>query len=97
MACRNTLRSNCHGLGAIYLPDSAGDINPRIVGVRMGTGILRPNERRVTREGASRACAYQSCSPKPLASPHLQIETAEILLTRTYGGLAHDTIVPRAT
>jgi len=89
------------GVGAIYLQGAAGDINPRVVGGldgyqdniettwALGEEVGREVER-----------VYRTLAPEPLASPHLQIETAEILLPRTYRELFDDfthTTIPAPT
>jgi hypothetical protein len=79
------------GIGAIYLQGAAGDINPRVVGGLDGYQDNIETTWALGEEvGREVARVYRSLSPEPLASPHVQIETAEILLPRAYRELFED-------
>lgn len=79
------------GVGAIYLQGAAGDINPRVVGGLDGYQDNIETTRALGEEvGREVARVYRSLSPEPLSSPHLQIETKEILLPRAYRELFDD-------
>ena len=79
------------GIGAIYLQGAAGDINPRVVGGLDGYQDNIETTWALGEEvGREVARVYRSLSPEPLASPHLQVENAEILLPRAYRELFDD-------
>jgi len=79
------------GVGAIYLQGAAGDINPRVVGGLDGYQDNIETTWALGEEvGREVARVYRSLSPEPLASPHLQVENAEILLPRAYRELFDD-------
>ena len=79
------------GVGAIYLQGAAGDINPRVVGGLDGYKDNIETTWALGEEvGREVARVYRSLSPEPLASPHLQVENAEILLPRAYRELFDD-------
>jgi len=79
------------GAGAIYLQGAAGDINPRVVGGLDGYQDNIETTWALGEEvGREVARVYRSLAPEPLASPHLQIETVEILLPRAYRELFED-------
>lgn len=89
------------GVGAIYLQGAAGDINPRVVGGLDGYQDNIETTWALGEEiGREVVRVYSSLSPGPLASPRLQIETAQILLPRTYRELFDDfthTSIPAPT
>lgn len=79
------------GAGAIYLQGAAGDINPRVVGGLDGYQDNIETTWALGEEvGREVAHVYRTLSPEPLPSAHIQIETAEILLPRTYRELFDD-------
>jgi len=79
------------GVGAIYVQGAAGDINPRVVGGLDGYQDNIETTWALGEEvGREVARVYRSLAPEPLAAPHLQIETAEILLPRAYRELFDD-------
>ena len=79
------------GVGAIYLQGAAGDINPRVVGGLDGYQDNIETTWALGEEaGREVARVYRLLSSEPPASPHLRIETAEILLPRAYRELFTD-------
>jgi hypothetical protein len=79
------------GVGAIYLQGAAGDINPREVGGLDGN----PDNIATTwalgeESGREVARVYRLLSPEPWTNPAAQVETAEILLPRSYRELFQD-------
>ncbi|MBZ5595148.1 MAG: neutral/alkaline non-lysosomal ceramidase N-terminal domain-containing protein [Acidobacteriia bacterium] len=79
------------GVGVIYLQGAAGDINPRVVGGLDGYQDNIETTWALGEEiGREVVRIYRPLSPEPLSSPHLQIETAEILLPRAYRELFDD-------
>lgn len=73
------------GLGSMFLPGAAGDINPRVVGGLDGYRDDINTTWALGEEiGAEVARVYRSLSPVPEVGPKIQLETADILLPRQY-------------
>ncbi len=89
------------GVGAIYVQGAAGDINPRVVGGLDGYQDNIETTWALGEEvGREVARVYRSLKPEPVASPRVQVETAEIRLPRSYRELVDDftnTSVPAPT
>jgi hypothetical protein len=73
------------------LQGAAGDVNPRVVGGLDGYQDNVETTWALGEEiGREVARVYRGLAPQPLASTHIQIETAEILLPRRYSDLLQD-------